>query len=110
MRVVGVALGGRFELPAGGDVSLSYTLTEPEKELIDRCLPVTVGIDGPAETLKALEIRRRLTADDLDRLAVAELTPIAFLATIRRFVSVELQETLDEAERAARNDGWRPTR
>lgn len=28
-----------FELPAGGDVSLSYTLTEPEKELIDDCLP-----------------------------------------------------------------------
>lgn len=28
-----------FELPAGGDVSLSYTLTEAEKKLIDDCLP-----------------------------------------------------------------------
>jgi curved DNA-binding protein CbpA len=44
---------------------------------------------------------RRLTADDLDRLALAELTPIAFLATVRRFVSVDLQATLDDAERAA---------
>jgi predicted acylesterase/phospholipase RssA len=30
-----------FELPAGGDVSLSYTLTEAEQRLIDDCLPGT---------------------------------------------------------------------
>jgi hypothetical protein len=43
----------------------------------------------------------RLTRDDLDRLARAEPAPIAFLATLRRFVDVELQATLDAAERAA---------
>lgn len=43
----------------------------------------------------------RLTGDELDRLALAERAPIAFLATIRRFVSIDLQATLDDAERAA---------
>jgi curved DNA-binding protein CbpA len=43
----------------------------------------------------------RLTIDDLDRLGLAEPAPIAFLATLRRFVTVELQATLDDAERAA---------
>ncbi len=42
-----------------------------------------------------------LTLDDLDRLGLAEPAPIAFLATLRRFVSTELQATLDDAERAA---------
>jgi hypothetical protein len=42
----------------------------------------------------------RLTRDDLDRLARAELSPIAFLATLRRFVDPGLQAVLDEAERA----------
>ena len=43
----------------------------------------------------------RLTRDDLDRLALAEPAPIAFLATLRRFVPPDLQAALDEAERAA---------
>ncbi len=43
----------------------------------------------------------RLTVDELDRLALAERAPIAFLATIRRFVTSDLQATLDDAERAA---------
>lgn len=42
----------------------------------------------------------RLTVDELDRLALAEPAPIAFLATLRRFVSPELQDALDDAERA----------
>ncbi|MEX1173842.1 MAG: DnaJ domain-containing protein [Chloroflexota bacterium] len=42
----------------------------------------------------------RLTTDDLDRLSLAEPAPIAFLATVRRFVSPELQAALDDAERA----------
>ncbi len=42
-----------------------------------------------------------LTVDDLDRLGLAEPAPIAFLATLRRFVSPELQATLDDAEQAA---------
>jgi DnaJ domain len=43
----------------------------------------------------------RLTMDELDRLALAEPAPIAFLATLRRFVQPELERTLEEAERAA---------
>ena len=44
----------------------------------------------------------RLSRDELDRLALAEPAPIAFLATLRRFVAPDLQEALDVAERAAR--------
>lgn len=43
----------------------------------------------------------RLTRDELDRLALAEPAPIAFLATLRRFVPPELDEVIDGAERAA---------
>jgi hypothetical protein len=43
----------------------------------------------------------RLTTDELDRLALAEPAPIAFLATLRQFVPPELERTLDEAERSA---------
>jgi hypothetical protein len=43
----------------------------------------------------------RLTTDELDRLALAEPAPIAFLATLRRFVQPELESALDAAERAA---------
>jgi curved DNA-binding protein CbpA len=59
--------------------------------------PPTVG-----ELVRATVDRiDRLTADDLDRLALADPVPIAFLATLRRFVAPELQETLDGAERTA---------
>ena len=43
----------------------------------------------------------RLTRDELDRLALAEPAPIAFLATLRQFVPPELERQLDVAERAA---------
>jgi hypothetical protein len=43
----------------------------------------------------------RLTRDELDRLALAEPAPIAFLATLRRFVPPELDTVIDRAERAA---------
>ncbi len=43
----------------------------------------------------------RLTRDELDRLALAEPAPIAFLATLRRFVPPELDAVIDRAERAA---------
>jgi hypothetical protein len=42
-----------------------------------------------------------LTADELDRLALAEPAPIAFLATLRQFVDPDLERVLDAAERAA---------
>lgn len=43
----------------------------------------------------------RLTRDELDRLALAEPAPIAFLATLRRFVAPDLAATLDDAGRRA---------
>lgn len=55
-----------------------------------------------AEQVAALVERiGRLTRDDLDRLGRAEPAPIAFLATLRRFLSPALQLALDDAERAA---------
>lgn len=42
----------------------------------------------------------RLSADELDRLALAEPAPIAFLATLRRFVTQDLRDVLDPAESA----------
>lgn len=42
----------------------------------------------------------RLSVDELDRLGLAEPAPIAFLATLRRFVTPELMAQLDLAEQA----------
>jgi curved DNA-binding protein CbpA len=42
----------------------------------------------------------RLTRDELDRLALAEPAPIAFLATLRRFATPERQVVLDAGQRA----------
>ena len=67
-------------------------------------MPRTVPRRPPtvAERVAAIVDRvDRLTIDDLDRLALAEPAPIAFLATVRRFVDTDLQDLLDEAERAA---------
>jgi hypothetical protein len=51
----------------------------------------------------ALVVERvgRLTADELDRMALAEPAPIAFLATLRQFVAPDLERVLDIAERDA---------
>jgi hypothetical protein len=43
----------------------------------------------------------RLTQDELDRLALAEPAPIAFLATLRRFVPPELDAVIERTERTA---------
>lgn len=43
----------------------------------------------------------RLTPDELDRLSLAEPAPIAFLATLRRFVPPELDAVIERAEREA---------
>ena len=64
--------------------------------------PASAGRPTTAERVAAvLERVGHLTIDDLDRLALAEPAPIAFLATLRRFVSTELGIALDEAERTA---------
>lgn len=55
-----------------------------------------------AESLDdVVERVRGLTRDELDRLALAEPAPIAFLATLRRFVAPDLAATLDDASRRA---------
>jgi hypothetical protein len=43
----------------------------------------------------------RLTVDELDRLALAEPAPIAFLATLRQFVEPDVERSLQAAEREA---------
>jgi hypothetical protein len=43
----------------------------------------------------------RLTVDELDRMALAEPAPIAFLATLRQVVPPELERQLDAAEGSA---------
>ncbi len=58
-----------------------------------------------AELVDAVVARvRQLTRDELDRLALAEPAPIAFLATLRRFVPSDLGATLDDAGRRALAD------
>lgn len=55
----------------------------------------------PAERLARFLARvGRLTPDELDRLAAAEPPPIAFLATIRRFLSPDARAAFADAEAA----------
>ncbi len=53
----------------------------------------------PAERLARFLARvERLTPDELDRLSAAEPPPIAFLATVRRFLPVEARRAFADAE------------
>lgn len=68
----------------------------------------------PAQRLARFLARvERLTPDELDRLAAAEPPPIAFLATIRRFLSADARDDFADAEAAlsARvpSDRWAET-
>jgi hypothetical protein len=45
----------------GRALAFGHVLGTP---VIDRCLPITIGIDGPSETLKALDMPRRRTVED----------------------------------------------
>lgn len=66
----------------------------------DRPTPAARRRPDPADTIAAfLEHVTRLTPDELDRLAVADPAPIAFGATIRRFLPPELQAALSSVER-----------
>ena len=57
----------------------------------------------PAERIaRFLDRVARLTPDELDRLAAAEPPPIAFLATIRRFVTPDAAAAFEAAETALR--------
>lgn len=56
----------------------------------------------PADAIaRFLERVSALTVDELDRLALADPTPIAFVATIRRFIPPERLATLDSTGREA---------
>ncbi len=58
-------------------------------------------VEDPAVALQRfLERLRRLTADDLDRLDCADATPIAFIATIERFLSESQLAAISAAETA----------
>lgn len=78
---------------------------DPGARPSDRQPPVRRRPSRPPTTAELVEavISRvgRLTRDELDRLALAEPAPIAFLATLRRFVAPELATALDEAGRRA---------
>lgn len=58
---------------------------------------------GPADSIaRFLDRVSSLTVDDLDRLALADPTPIAFVATIRRFIPPERLAVLDSTGREAK--------
>jgi hypothetical protein len=58
-------------------------------------------VEDPAVALQRfLERLRRLSADDLDRLDCADATPIAFIATIERFLSESQLAAISTAETA----------
>jgi hypothetical protein len=85
--------------------SIGVRAGRPPRGGPDRGSPVRGPVRRPPTTaeLIASVVERvgRLTADELDRLALAEPAPIAFLATLRQLVPPELERQLDEAERAA---------
>ena len=57
-------------------------------------------VRGTPDERLALFLARveRLTPDELDRLAAAEPPPIAFLATVRRFLPAEARSAFADAE------------
>ena len=93
----GASAGGRRRAADGGR-GATTTGTEPAWAARSPRRP------RPASTAErvAAVIERvgRLGRDELDRLAFAEPAPIAFLATLRRFLGAEQMAALDAAERA----------
>ena len=58
----------------------------------------------PAEAIaRHVDRIRRLTADELDRLSLAESAPIAFIATISRFLPADRQDALRALEPTIQN-------
>ena len=62
--------------------------------------PDLVRGDPSDRLARFLERAGRLTPDELDRMAVAEPPPIAFLATVRRFVTPEARDAFSDVEAA----------
>jgi curved DNA-binding protein CbpA len=71
----------------------------PAREPAPRPQPVPRRPIDPAEAVERhLDRVRRLTDDELDRLSLAEVAPIAFVATISRFLPAERIAALETLE------------
>jgi len=88
-----------------GERSTGVRAGRPPRAAADWAPPVRRTVRRPPTTaeLVASVVERvgRLTRDELDRLALAEPAPIAFLATLRQVVPPELERQLEKAEREA---------
>src|SRR5207342_195094 len=62
--------------------------------------PDLVRGDPTERLLRFLDRVERLTPDELDRLAAAEPPPIAFLATVQRFLTPDARAAFEAAETA----------
>ena len=85
--------------------SIGVRSGRPPRAGFDWGTPVRRPVRRPLTTAElvtsVVERVGRLTRDELDRLALTEPAPIAFLATLRQVVPPELERQLDDAERAA---------
>ena len=65
--------------------------------------PLRRPVDPTEAIARHLDRVRRLTEDELDRLSLAETAPIAFIATISRFLPLDRQDALRELETKVQN-------
>ncbi|MGK2850677.1 MAG: DnaJ domain-containing protein [Candidatus Limnocylindrales bacterium] len=94
------SIGGRDPRRPGGGVARSTAWASGESIRADRA-PRRPRPASTADRVAAIVERvGRLGRDELDRLALAEPAPIAFLATLRRFLGADQMAALDAAERA----------
>lgn len=93
------ATGRRRQRPGGADTGRAEgDAAGPRREGTDQ-RPVRRPAADPAEAIaRFLDRLSSLTADELDRLAVAEPAPIAFAATIRRFLPDDRRIALDAVD------------
>lgn len=99
-RSIGGAVGQRRSAGSGSSGTSSSTYGGGGSIRSDRS-PRRPRPATTAERVTAIIERvGRLGRDELDRLALAEPAPIAFLATLRRFLGPDQMADLDRAERA----------
>jgi curved DNA-binding protein CbpA len=96
-RERGVGIGVGRHIGGSGDAGVGRDPTGRPAHAQRPRRPPTLG----ERVAAVIERVTRLSVDDLDRLSFAEPAPIAFLATLRRFASPDLQAALDAAEREA---------
>ena len=89
-RTTGVGLGGRRPPPGARSTARGTRVARP---------PAPRRPVNPAQAIaQHVERIRRLTEDELDRLSLAESAPIAFIATISRFLPADRQDVLKTLE------------